>query len=159
MFLEGIKQLKGYSNGRSCDHIALIVSSEKSIQFYEKLGFKETKRIERSYDTVIFMRCGQVILELFVDPNHPERVAAPEAKGLRHIAFSVDSLDAVMKELERGEVRTDWFGRRFTFTMDPDGQSIELIEQKTDIGTANYNTEDKWVKKHKEQFDTEPSFM
>lgn len=159
MFLEGINKLKGYSNGRSCDHIALIVSSEKSIQFYEKLGFKETKRIERSYDTVVFMRCGQVILELFVDPNHPERVAAPEAKGLRHIAFSVDSLDAVMKELECGEVRTDWFGRRFTFTMDPDGQSIALIEQKTDIGTANYNTEDKWVKKHKEQFGTEPSFM
>lgn len=30
------------------DHIALIVSSEESIQFYEKLGFKETKKIERS---------------------------------------------------------------------------------------------------------------
>ena len=27
------------------DHIALIVSSEESLRFYEKFGFKETKRI------------------------------------------------------------------------------------------------------------------
>lgn len=141
------------------DHIALIVSSEESLNFYQKLGFKETKRIERLYDTVVFMRCGQVILEIFIDPKHPERVSEPEAKGLRHIAFSVDSLDEVRKEFECEEIRTDWFGRRFTFTKDPDGQPIELIEQKTDIGTANYNTEDKWVKNHKEQFGTEPSFM
>lgn len=46
------------------DHIALIVSSEKSIQFYEKLGFKENKRIDRSYDTVVFMQCGQINLEI-----------------------------------------------------------------------------------------------
>ena len=45
------------------DHIALIVSSEKSIQFYEKLGFKETKRVERSYDTVVFMRCARSFLK------------------------------------------------------------------------------------------------
>lgn len=141
------------------DHVALIVSTERSIQFYEKFGFKETKRIERSYDTVVFMQCGQVILEIFVDPKHPERVSEPEAKGLRHIAFSVDSLDEVIKKLECEEVRTDWFGRRFTFTKDPDGQPIELIEQKTDIGTVNYNTEDKWVKEHKEQYGSEPSFM
>ena len=141
------------------DHIALIVSTERSIQFYEKLGFQETKRIERSYDTVVFMQCGQISLEIFIDPKHPERVSEPEAKGLRHIAFSVDSLDEVMKELECEEVRTDWFGRKFTFTRDPDGQPIELIEQKTDIGPANYNIEDRWVKKHCEQFGTEPSFM
>ena len=141
------------------DHIALIVSSEKSIQFYEKLGFKETKRVERSYDTVVFMRCGQVILEIFVDPKHPERVSEPEAKGLRHISFSVDSLDEVMKELECEEVRTDWFGRRFTFTKDPDGQPIELIEVKPEIRSAEYSMEDNWVQEHKAQFGTEPSFM
>ncbi len=45
------------------DHIALIVSSEESLSFYKKLGFKETKRIERSYDTVVFMQCGQIGLE------------------------------------------------------------------------------------------------
>lgn len=131
------------------DHIALIVSSEESLNFYRKLGFKEIKRIERSYDTVVFMQCGQITLEIFIDLRHPERVSGPEAKGLRHIAFSIDSLSECMKELVCEEIRTDWFGRKFTFTKDPDGQPIELIERKPDISPANYNADDKWVQEHK----------
>ena len=118
------------------DHIALIVSSEKSIQFYEKLGFKETKRIERSYDTVVFMECGQVVLEIFIDPKHPERVIEPEAKGLRHIAFSVDNLEDIMKIMECEDIRTDWFGRKFIFAKDPDGQPIELKEKQLSANTT-----------------------
>ena len=119
------------------DHIALIVSSEESLRFYEKLGFRETQRVERSYDTVVFMECGDIVLEIFIDPNHPVRVSGPEALGLRHLAFVVDSLEEVMSldGVECEEIRTDWFGRRFTFTKDPDGQPIELKEtlRGTDI--------------------------
>lgn len=119
------------------DHIALIVSSEECLRFYEKLGFKETNRFERSYDTVVFMECGDIVVEIFIDPNHPERVSEPEALGLRHIAFVVDSLEEVMSldGVECEEIRTDWFGRKFTFTKDPDGQPIELKEalRGTDI--------------------------
>lgn len=111
------------------DHIALIVSSEENLRFYEKFGFKETKRIKREYDTVVFMECEQLILEIFIDPNHPERVTGPEAKGLRHIAFTVDSIGKIVESVECEEIRTDWFGRRFTFCKDPDGQPIELKEK------------------------------
>lgn len=110
------------------DHIALIVSNEENLAFYEKLGFKEAKRIERGYDTVVFMENNSIVLEIFIDPNHPARVSGPEAYGLRHIAFVVDDLSKVDVECE--EIRTDWFGRRFTFTKDPDGQPIELKEKK-----------------------------
>lgn len=120
------------------DHIALIVSSEKSLCFYENFGFMETKRIERSYDTVVFMECGRIILELFIDPNHPERITNPEAKGLRHIAFSVENLEEIMKIVECEKVRTDWFGRKFTFTKDPDGQVIELKEIDKTLKSASY---------------------
>ena len=113
------------------DHIALIVSSEEYLDFYRKLGFKEINRFERSCDTVVFMKCGEVILEIFIDPNHPKRVSRPEAKGLRHVAFTVDSLEEFIKIVECEEIRTDWFGRRFTFTKDPDGQPIELKERGT----------------------------
>lgn len=109
------------------DHIALIVSKEENLSFYEKLGFKEIQRFERSYDTVVFMENDSIVLEIFIDPNHPERVNAPEAKGLRHIAFCVDDLSKVDVECEA--IRTDWFGRKFTFTKDPDGQPIELKEK------------------------------
>lgn len=131
------------------DHIALIVSSEKSLLFYEKLGFKESKRIDRSYDTVVFMECGQTVLEIFIDSNHPERITNPEAKGLRHIAFSVENLEEIKKNVECEEVRTDWFGRKFTFTKDPDGQPIELKEIDAAVESANYKKEDKWIQEHK----------
>ena len=110
------------------DHIALIVSKEENLAFYERLGFKEIKRIERGYDTVVFMEQGALLLEVFVDPNHPARVSGPEALGLRHLCLVVESLKEVMREVECEEIRTDWFGRRFTFTKDPDGQPIELKE-------------------------------
>lgn len=112
------------------DHIALIVSKEENLAFYEKLGFKEKNRIERAYDTVVFLSCGDVVLEVFVDPNHPERVSGPEALGLRHLCFVVESLEEMMSVVECEEIRTDWFGRRFTFTKDPDGQPIELKEKE-----------------------------
>ena len=124
------------------DHIALIVSSEECLRFYEKLGFKETQRFERSYDTVVFMENDVIVLEIFIDSNHPEKITAPEAKGLRHVAFTVESLEEVMKIVECEEIRTDWFGRRFTFTKDPDGQPIELKEKTVDrgiIGTTKKN--------------------
>ena len=111
------------------DHIALIVSKEENLSFYEKLGFIEKNRIERGYDTVVFMECDGLLLEVFIDPNHPTRVSGPEALGLRHIAFVVESLEEVMRDVECEEIRTDWFGRRFAFTKDPDGQPIELKEK------------------------------
>ena len=111
------------------DHIALIVSSEDCLKFYEKLGFKETKRIERSYDTVVILENGQVVLEVFIDPRHPERVSSPETKGLRHIALTVEHLEDVVDIAECDEIKRNWFGRRFTFIHDPDGQPIELIEK------------------------------
>ena len=113
------------------DHIALIVSTEECLSFYKKLGFKEKNRIERGYDTVVFMENGALLLEVFIDPNHPARVTNPEAMGLRHIAFVVESLEEVMRDVKCEEIRTDWFGRRFTFTKDPDGQPIELKEKNT----------------------------
>ena len=113
------------------DHIALIVSKEENLAFYKKLGFIEKNRIERGYDTVVFMNNNSNVLEIFIDPNHPARVSGPEAMGLRHIAFVVKSLEEVMSVVKCEEIRTDWFGRRFTFTKDPDGQPIELKEKNT----------------------------
>ena len=113
------------------DHVALIVSKEENLAFYKKLGFIEKNRIERGYDTVVFLSCGDVVLEVFIDPNHLARVTNPEAFGLRHLCFVVEDLSKVDVECE--EIRTDWFGRRFTFTKDPDGQPIELKEKNTPV--------------------------
>lgn len=56
------------------DYIALNVSSEKPLRFYEKLGLVEFKRIERSNDVVVLIQCEQIVLEIFVNPKHSKRV-------------------------------------------------------------------------------------
>ena len=113
------------------DHIALIVSKEENLAFYKKLGFIEKNRIERGYDTVVFMECDGLLLEVFIDPNHPARVSGPEALGLRHLCLVVEDLEEAMSVVKCEEIKTDWVGRRFTFTKDPDGQPIELKEKNT----------------------------
>lgn len=64
-----------------------------------------------------------------------------------------------MKNFECEKIRTDGFGRKFTFIKDSDGQLIELIKRKLDIRPFSYKTEDKWVEKSIEQFGTESSFV
>lgn len=39
------------------------------------------------------MECNGTLLEIFVDSKHPERISNPETNGLRHIAFSVESIE------------------------------------------------------------------
>ena len=111
------------------DHITLIISKEENLAFYRKLGFKEKNRIERGYDTVVLMENAGVVLEVFIDPQHPVRVSNPEALGLRHVAFTVDDLNEMVEQMDCEPIRTDWFGRRFTFTKDPDGLPIEIKEK------------------------------
>lgn len=72
------------------DHIALIMSKEENLAFYGKLGYKETRRIARAYDTVVFMEYNSIVLEIFIDQNPPQRVTNHEALGLRHLCFVVD---------------------------------------------------------------------
>lgn len=48
------------------DHVALIVYFGDSLRFYEKLRFKKAQRFMRYYDTIIFMECGGVALDIFI---------------------------------------------------------------------------------------------
>lgn len=91
------------------DHIAIIISNENNLEFYKKFGFVETRRFTRAYDTVVFMECtgntinSSVVLEIFIDKNHPARVSNPEAIGLRHIAFTVTDLDEMAKLINNSD--------------------------------------------------------
>ena len=109
-------------------HFAIIVSSEKSIGFYEKLGFQISFRKKCKYDTVVFMDGHGTRIEMFIDPNHPQRETKPEHIGLRHIALKVDSVEEITTEFKCGEIMSDWKGQRFVYTYDPDGLPIEFHE-------------------------------
>ena len=111
-------------------HFAIIASSEESVRFYKRLGFRETYRREREYDTVVLLDGYGMQIELFVDPNHPERATNPENMGLRHLALKVKKIEETVAGLglEIGPIKNDWGGIRFAFTADPDGLPIELHE-------------------------------
>jgi glyoxylase I family protein len=120
-------------------HVALICSDyARSKAFYsETLGFRiirEVYRAERDSWKLDLEVSPGVSLELFSFPSSPPRPSRPEAQGLRHLAFAVPDVDAVIATLRtRGvtcePMRVDEFtDRRFTFFADPDGLPIELYE-------------------------------
>ena len=123
----------------SVHHIAIIVSDiEKAREFYiDKLGFeviRENYREERD-DWKLDLRMDEhTELEIFVEKNPPKRVNRPEACGLRHLAFYVESVDETVKELvemdiECEPIRTDTYtGEKMTFFFDPDGLPLEIHE-------------------------------
>ncbi len=116
-------------------HIAIIVSAERSLEFYRLLGFTETFRKKRKYDTVVLMDGYGMQLEIFIDPSHTPPTS-PEPLGLRHFALKVDELETEIARLrnesseviEVGSIMEDWTGVRFCFIKDFDGLSIELHE-------------------------------
>ena len=119
-------------------HVAIIVSDyEKAKEFYvEKLGFpilRENFREDRG-DWKLDLRFGDSELEIFAIPNAPTRLSAPEAQGLRHLAFRVDDIQAAVLQLkalgiECEPIRWDTYSQRqFTFFHDPDGLPLELHE-------------------------------
>ena len=92
-------------------HIAIIGSDyKKSKHFYvDLLGFnviRENYRRERD-DYKIDLACGEQEIELFIIKNAPARVNYPEALGLRHLAFKVDNVEEVVKELNARGIATE----------------------------------------------------
>ncbi|MCR8547677.1 VOC family protein [Salipiger sp. P9] len=124
---------------KAIHHVALICGDyARSRAFYvDLLGLRviaETLRDERqSWKLDLALPEGGQ-LELFSFPTPPDRPSHPEAKGLRHLAFTVEDVAAAKDWLEaRGvtvePIRTDALtGRRFTFFADPDGLPLELYE-------------------------------
>lgn len=119
-------------------HIAIIASNyEVSKEFYvNKLGFeiiRENYREKRN-DYKIDLKLGDCEIELFCMPGSPERLSYPEACGLRHLAFRVDCMEEVVKELndmgiETEPIRIDEYtNKKATFFKDPDGLPLELYE-------------------------------
>ncbi|MBR4237559.1 VOC family protein [bacterium] len=112
------------------NHIAIIASSNKTVDFYKELGFIEKARTIRPecHDELIYLSNGLITLEIYVDSTHPKRLSNPEAYGLRHLCFQVESIEDLAQKYG-SEIKTDNKGR-FIFINDPDNQPIEIREIK-----------------------------
>ena len=119
-------------------HIAIICSDwEQAREFYvNKLGFELIREAYRpaQNDYLRMLRLGETTLEIFINPENPERVNNPEAKGLRHLAFRVDNAEEAAawlnsRGIETEPIREDLVnGGKFTFFKDPDGLPLEIHE-------------------------------
>jgi len=120
-------------------HIAIIASDyERSKAFYrDALGatlLAEYYRAERRSWMGKLAINGDYLIELFTFPDTPQRRSAPEALGLRHLAFAVRDVPAARDELrakgiECEELRTDPnTGAVLFFFRDPDGLPLEIYQ-------------------------------
>lgn len=123
-------------------HIAIICSNyEVSKKFYtEVLGLnilREVYREERQSYKLDLAIGEHYVIELFSFPNPPARPSRPESCGLRHLAFSVDSVvnkrnELMSKGLDCEAIRIDEFtDKKFFFTSDPDDLPLEFYEKET----------------------------
>lgn len=124
---------------KSIHHAAIICSDyEKSKHFYTDILaleiIAENYRAARdSYKLDLKLPDGGQI-ELFSFPNPPARPSTPEAQGLRHLAFCVNSVEAMSdylcsKNIAVEPIRIDEYtNKKFTFFADPDGLPLELYE-------------------------------
>lgn len=107
---------------------------EESIRFYENvIGLKLVRKFPGGPNVEIaFLADGPAELELICD-----KAAKPERYGAHpSLGFAVDDLDAAMDEMKEkgvaivaGPIQPNP-KTRFFFIQDPDGLSLEIIEQK-----------------------------
>jgi lactoylglutathione lyase len=109
---------------------------DRSVAFYEKLGFEEARRMPIGDEAInVFMALPGEDPRLELTYNHG--VDSYElGSGYNHIALLVEDLDGTLERLAAEDVdpekppyrpggRTE--GHRIAFVRDPDGYRIELI--------------------------------
>ena len=125
---------------KNVHHIAIIGTDyNKTKEFYiDKLGFEITSEHNRpeKNDIIINVKQGNLVLEIFIKENAPLRpkMRNPEYSGLRHLAFKVEDVEAVLKKFDEldiphEELRYDDFdNKKMAFFFDPDGLPLEIHE-------------------------------
>ena len=114
-----------------------ILEIDRSVDFYEKLGFEEMARLPIRDEAVnVFMGLPGDGARLELTWNKDQEEPYEIGTGYGHIALTVDDLDATLEGLgehgiepEKPPYRVSEGGSRICFVRDPDGYRIELIER------------------------------
>ena len=127
-------------------HVALScadpIATEKWYAKY--FGFSRARVIPLGEEQIVFLKLGSVYLELF-QAKGSSPLPVPENDGpgypaLRHIAFQVDDVDALLATMGNeakvtlGPFGFDAFipGWRTVWVADPDGNIVEISQGFTD---------------------------
>ena len=127
-------------------HVALNCRDPLATErFYTRhFGFRRARVIPLGEEQIVFLKRGPVYLELFQakgDPPGPvQDKDGPAYRGVRHIAFQVDDVDATLTAmgsdarvtlgpLDFGAFIPGW---RTAWVSDPDGNIVEISQGYTD---------------------------
>jgi lactoylglutathione lyase len=113
-----------------------ILEIDRSVSFYEKLGFEELARMPIRDEAInVFMGLPDDGARLELTWNKDQEEPYEIGSGYGHIAVAVDDLDNTLEQLatqgvepERPPYTVRDGGNRLCFVRDPDGYRIELIE-------------------------------
>jgi lactoylglutathione lyase len=114
-----------------------ILEIDRSVGFYEKLGFEELRRLPIGDEAInVFMGLPGDGARLELTWNKDQREPYEIGTGYGHIALTVEDLDSTLDQLktvgiepEREPYTVREGGNRLCFVRDPDGYRIELIER------------------------------
>ena len=127
-------------------HVAIACKDPLATErFYSKyFGFKRARVIPLGTDQIVFIKSGDIYLELFQAkeqaPTPPAAQDGPWYSGWRHIAFQVDNVDAKLAEMGEdaritlGPLDFDAFipGWRTVWVADPNGNIVEISQGYVD---------------------------
>ena len=127
-------------------HVGIACKDPIALEkFYTKhFGFKRARVVPLGATQMVFIKSGNVYLELFQakedSPVPPAKEDGPWYPGWRHIAFAVDNVDAKLAEMgddakiTLGPFNFDNFlkGWRGVWLADPEGNIIELAQGYVD---------------------------
>jgi lactoylglutathione lyase len=114
-----------------------ILDIDRSVGFYEKLGFEELSRLPIRDEAVnVFMGLPGDGARLELTWNRDRDEPYEIGTGYGHIALTVEDLDSTLQRLaadgiepERPPYSVREGGSRLCFVRDPDGYRVELIER------------------------------
>lgn len=136
-----------FLNSLSPHHVALSVPNlEETIQWYQnKLGFTATLRRELPQFSTrqAFLELNGFRIEVFERKNSTRTQASPAnvpddllTQGYKHIAFTVDDIDAIATELKQRNVEVALepvvdkeLKLKLCFIKDNNGNLIELVQE------------------------------
>ena len=125
-------------------HVALNCRDMAATERYytTHFGFKRARVFSLGDSQLVFLKAGEVYLELFAAEGDAPAPASdgPKAPGVRHLAFQVDNVDEVLSRmgedakvtlgpLDFDELLPGW---RTVWVQDPDGNIVEVSQGYTD---------------------------
>jgi hypothetical protein len=140
-----MKLLKGENDMFEFDHVAISVSNyEKSLKFYQKLGFEEVKKVywEERRAIIGVLRLLDTYLEIFCFEQYQtiENYAMDDLStiGVNHFSLNtmlkLEEINLILLEKKIIEVpcyiENGDLGRRSILIKDPDGIELQIMEGK-----------------------------